>query len=99
MFLSTGIIQFAFFQFITVGSLRTPAVLHIELVKISLWITVHTACKTPILSVTPSVVVWLTRGMTTWIISGISLFVINLCAELLLVVSVSVIFMLFPSLA
>ena len=57
-----------------------------------------TACKSLLLSATPSSVVRLTKGMKPWMISEISLFVNNLCGEFLLVVSVSLIFLSFPSL-
>ena len=86
VFLSTGFSPLAFFQFITGGSLRTPTVLHIALMMISLCRTLRTACKSPLLVVNPSVVVWLTRGMMPWMIAEISLFVNNLCGEFMLVV-------------
>ena len=86
VFLSTGIGLLAFFQFITGGSLRTLAVLRVAPVTISLWRTARTACKSPLLVVNPSVVVWLTRGMMPWMIAEISLFVNNLCGEFMLVV-------------
>ena len=97
-FLSTGIGLLAYLQFFTRGSLRTPAVLRVASVTISLWRTVCTACKAPILAVTPSMVLYLTGGMTPWMIDRISLFVNNLCGEFLLLVSLSVIFLSFPSL-
>ena len=97
VFLSTWIGLLAYFQFITWGSLGTPAVLRIAPVMISLWKTVRTSCKSPLLVVTPSVVVLLTGGMTPWMIAGVSMLVNHLCGEFLLVVSVSVIFLSFPS--
>ena len=53
--------------------------------------------QSPSTFATPSAVIWLTDGMTPWMIAGISLFVNNLCGEFPLVVSVSVIFLSFPS--
>ena len=98
VFLSTGIGPLASSQFFTGGSLRTPAVLHVKPVTIYLQRTIHTTRKAPLLVVNPSVVVWLTGGITPWTITGIYLFINNLCGEFPLVVSVSVIFLLFPSL-
>ena len=98
VFLSTGIVPPVSFQFTTGGSLRTPAALQVAPVTISLWRTARTACNTLPLVATPSMVVWLTSGMTPWIIAGIYLFINNLCGEFNLVVSASVIFPLFPSL-
>ena len=86
VFLSTGIGLLAFFQFITGGYLRSSTVLSVVSMTISLCITVCTACKVPLLVATLSTVVWLTEGMTPWMISGISLFVKNLCREFPLVV-------------
>ena len=57
-----------------------------------------TACKVPPLAATPSVVVWLIDGMTTGMIYGMSRLINNLCGEFLLLVSVSVTFLFFPSL-
>ena len=98
VFLPTRIILLISFQFITGGSLRTPAVLRVALVTISLWRTTRTACKALPLVATPSAVVWLTVRMTPWMIAGISLSVNNLCGEFPLVVFVSVIFPFFLSL-
>ena len=98
VFLSRGISPLASFQFTNGGSLRTPAVLHVAPVTISLWRTTRTACKTLQLVATPSTVVWLNGGVTPCMISGISLFINNLCGKFALVVSVSVVFPFFPSL-
>ena len=97
VFLSTGIVPPVSFQFTTGGSLRTLAALRIAPVTISLWRTTRTACKSLLLVATPSTVIWLTGGMTPWVIYWISLFVNNFCGELSLVVSLSVIFPFFPS--
>ena len=98
VFLSTRIVPPVSFQFTIGGSLITHAALHIAPVTIYLWRTARTARKTPPLVTTPSAVVWLNDRMTPWIISGISLFANNLCGEFPLIVSVSVIFLSFPSL-
>ena len=98
VFLSCVIVPHASFHFTTGGSLRTPAALRVSPVMISLWRTTHTACKTLPLVATPSTVVWLNGGVTPCMISGISLFINNLCGKFALVVSVSVVFPFFPSL-
>ena len=98
VFLSRGIFPLAYFQFTTRGSLRTPAALRVATVTISLCRTAHTACKVHSFVATPSVVAWLTGGMTPWMVAGIYLFVNNVCGEFPLVVSVSVIFLSFRSL-
>ena len=77
VFLSCGIGPLVFFQFITGGSLITPAALHVAPVTISLWRTARTACKSLPLVATPPAVVWLTDGMTPWMIAGIYMFVNN----------------------
>ena len=99
VFLSRVIGPLVSFQFTTGGSLRTPAALCVTPMKISLWRTARTACKALPLVATLSLVVWLTGGMMTGTITGIYRFVNNLCGEFPLVVSVSVIFLFFPSLA
>ena len=78
IFLSTIIGLLALFQFITGGSLRTPKVMCIAPMAISLWRTVRTACKAPLIVATPSVVVRLTVGLTHWMVAGIYLIVNNL---------------------
>ena len=98
VFLSTLIVPSVYFQFTTIGSLRIPAVLHDAPVTICLHRTATTACRALPLFATPSAVVWLTNGMTPWMISGISLFINNLCGEFPLVVLLSVIIPLFKSL-
>ena len=98
VFSSTGISPLMSFQFITGGSIRTTAVLRVAPGTISLWRTGRTACKAPLLVATPYVVVWLNGGMMPWMIAEISLFVNNLCGEFSLVVSLSVMFLSFPSL-
>ena len=98
VFLSRGIDLLASLQFITGVSLRTPAVLRVATIIISLWRTARNACKSLPLVATPSVFVWLTDRMTAGMISGISRFVNNLCGKFPLVLSVSVIFLFFPSL-
>ena len=98
VFLTTGIFLTVSFRFTTWGSLRTPVALRVAPVTISLWRTACTTCKGLPLVATPSVFVWLTNGMTPWIVAGISLFVYNLCGEFPFVVSVSVIFISFLSL-
>ena len=64
-------------------------------VTISLCITARTAYKVLPLVATPYAVDWLTSGMTPWMTTGIYLFVNNFCGEFTLVVSVSVILLLF----
>ena len=98
VFLSTWIVPPVSFQFNTGGSLRIPAALHVAPMMTSLCRTAHTACKSLPLFSTPSAVVWLTGGMKPWMIACISLFVNYLCGEFPLVFSVSVLFILFPSL-
>ena len=98
VFLSRRIGSLVSFPFTTGGSFRTTAVLRIAPVTISLWRTALTACKALPLVATPSVVVWLTSGMTNGMIAGIYWFVNNLCGNFPLVVSVSVIFLFFLSL-
>ena len=85
VFLSTLIVLIMYFKFITGGYLRTPAVLDVAPITISLWITASTPCKALLLVATPSEVIWLTRGMTPCMIAGISLFVNNVCGEFPLV--------------
>ena len=79
VFLSTRIVPLVSLQFVTGGSLRTPAVLRVAPVTISVWRTALTACRALLLVAIPSEVVWLTGGMTRWMIAGISLYVNNLC--------------------
>ena len=93
VFLSTGIVPPLSFQFTTGGYIKTPAALCVAYVTISLWRTALTACKSFPLVATPSAVVWLTGGMTPRMISGISMFVNNLCGNFSSVVSVSLIFL------
>ena len=95
VFLSIVIFPAVYFQYTTVGSLGTAAALHVAPVTISLSRTSHTTCKAHPLVATPAMVVWSTSRMTPCMITGISLFVNNLCGLFPLVVSLSVIFFCF----
>ena len=85
VFISIGISLLAKFQFTTGRSLKTRAALGAAPVKISSNRTVRKSCKAVPHVKTPYAIVWWTRGITPWMIAGISLFANNLCGEFLLV--------------
>ena len=92
VFFPCGIFPCTSFQFSIGGSLKKCAVLHVLSMTNYFERIICTAYKVPPLAATPSTVVWLTNGMTTWRTSGMSRLINNLCGKFPLVVSVSVTF-------
>ena len=95
---SQGVVTSVPFRIMSAGVQKTCAALRAMSVTISFEIIVQRACKLFPLPAASFAIVWLIRGITTGMIYGMSQLINNLYGEFLLVVSVSVTFMFFPSL-
>ena len=95
---SRGVVPSVPCRLASAGVCKSCAALHNASVTISFKRIVWHACKFSSLPAASSVIVWSIGGIAAGMISGMSLLINNLCGEFLLVVSVSVTFLFFPSL-
>ena len=98
VFLSRGVVPSVPCQLTSAGVRKTCAELRATSVTISLERIVRCACKVSPLPSASSAIIWSIGRIATGMISGMSRLINNLCGEFLLVVSVSVTFIFFPSL-
>ena len=98
VFPSRGVVPSLPVLFTSLGVQKICAPLRATSVTISSEITVWRASKESLIPATSSMIVWSIGRIAPGTIFGMSRWRINLCEELPLVVSVSVIFLSFPSL-